>query len=190
LNTVHLLSHIYVARSEALWKDPAILKFFESQITPAIAQLQSEQAISDREHVLSLLAIPRDPSDEQLSLPLFICRHVVCSESTSWIGFLPPQIRNLPVHAYDPLPPTTAVSEYDAAYFNGQPIGRGRGGQAGILGDTLGRINELMEQHPDGWQERIGAIWRELTGAREFAAVPQEQRDDMLQQVSLCLCRR
>ena len=165
-----------------------MLKFFESQISPAIAQLESEQAKSDREHVLSLLAIPRDPVDEQISLPLFICRHVVCSESTSWIGFLPPQIRNKPVHAYDPLPPTTAISQYDANYFNGLPArgraqGGGPGGGGGILGETIGRLNELMEQHPDGWQDRIAAVWRELTQRREFGDVPQQERDDMLQQV-------
>lgn len=186
-NTVHLLSHIYVSRSEALWKEPSMLKFFESQLSPAIAQLDSTQAQSDREHVLSLLAIPRDPVDEQISLPLFICRHVVCSESTSWIGFLPPMIRNKPVHAYDPLPPTTAISTYDQSYFNGLPTsGRGQGGQVqggGILGETLGRLNELMEQHPDGWQERIATVWRELTAGRAFAEVPQQERDDMLQQV-------
>jgi len=167
-----------------------MLKFFESQLSPAIAQLDSTQAKSDREHVLSLLAIPRDPVDEQISLPLFICRHVVCSESTSWIGFLPPMIRNKPVHAYDPLPPTTAVSTYDQSYFNGLPArGRGQGGQVqgggGILGETLGRLNELMEQHPDGWQERIATVWRELTAGRAFAEVPQQERDDMLQQVCL-----
>ena len=187
-NTVHLLSHIYVSRSEALWKEASMLKFFESQLSPAIAQLESSQAKSDREHVLSLLAIPRDPVDEQISLPLFICRHVVCSESTSWTGFLPPMIRNKPVHAYDPLPPTTAISTYDQSYFNGLPTrGRGQGGQVqgggGILGETLGRLNELMEQHPDGWQERIAAVWRELTAGRAFAEVPQQERDDMLQQV-------
>lgn len=171
-----------------------MLKFFESQLSPAIAQLESSQAKSDREHVLSLLAIPRDPVDEQISLPLFICRHVVCSESTSWTGFLPPMIRNKPVHAYDPLPPTTAISTYDQSYFNGLPTrGRGQGGQVqgggGILGETLGRLNELMEQHPDGWQERIAAVWRELTAGRAFAEVPQQERDDMLQQVRLTLIK-
>jgi hypothetical protein len=41
----------------------------------------------------------------------------------------------------------------------------------------------LMEQHPDGWQERTAAVWRELTAGRAFAEVPQQERDDMLQQV-------
>lgn len=190
LNTVHLLSHIYVSRSEALWKDPDMLPFFESQVSAAMAQLETEQAVADREHVLSLLAIPRDPVDEQISLPLFICRHVVCSESTSWIGFLPPQIRNKPVHAYDPLPPTTAISMYDNDYFSGVPTrgggraGPGAGGQMGFLGEMIGRLNQIMEEHPDGWQDRIAAVWQDMTGRRELAGVPQEQRDNLLQQVS------
>lgn len=170
-----------------------MLPFFESQVPLAMAQLETEQASSDRDHVLSLLEIPRDPVDEQLKLPLFICRHVVCSESTSWIGFLPPQIRNKAVHAYDPLPPTTAISMYDNEYFSGVPTrsrGAGAGpggGQLGFLGEMIGRLNQVMEEHPDGWQDRIAGIWREMTGRRELAGVPQEQRDDMLQQVSLFL---
>jgi hypothetical protein len=167
-----------------------MLSFFESQLSAAMAQLETPQAASDREHVVSLLAIPRDPVDEQISVPLFLCRHVVCSESTSWIGFLPPQIRNKPVHAYDPLPPTTAISTYDAQYFNGLPAraggrqgGGGGGGQMGFLGEMIGRLNQIMEENPEGWQDRIGAVWRELTGRREFEGVPQQERDNMLQQV-------
>lgn len=170
-----------------------MLSFFESQVPSAMAQLETEQAASDRDHVLSLLEIPRDPVDEQLKLPLFICRHVVCSESTSWIGFLPPQIRNEPVHAFDPLPPTTAISMYDNEYFSGVPTrsrgaGAGGGGQLGFLGEMIGRLNQVMEEHPEGWQDRIAGVWREMTGRRELAGVPQEQRDNMLQQVGPFSC--
>jgi len=35
-----------------------------------------------------------------------------------------------------------------------------------------------------GWQGRVEGIWREMTGRREFANVPQEERDGLLQQVS------
>lgn len=37
----------------------------------------------------------------------------------------------------------------------------------------------------DGWQERVEGIWREMTGRREFAGVPQEERNNLLEQVCL-----
>lgn len=187
---VHLLSHIYVSRSEALWKDPDNLSFFESQISAAFSLIDSDQAKSDRDHVLSLLAQARDPVDEQLAIPLFVCRHVLCSESTSWLGFLPPQIRNKPFHAFDPLPPTTAISMYDNEYFAGvspsssrRGGGGSRAGAGGFVGELMGRMNDAMERYPDSWQERIAAVFRDMTGRREFAGVPEQERDNLLQQV-------
>lgn len=175
------------------------MAFFESQLSAGLASIDSEQAKSDRDHILALLAQPRDPIDEELKVPLFVCRHVLCSESTSWLGFLPPPIRNKNIDAYDPLPPSTAISMYNNAYFAGAPTssraGPGTGGAGGLGGggvggramemvnDLMGRMTEAMDRYPDSWQERIGAVWREMTAGREFAGLPEQDRDNFLQQV-------
>lgn len=188
-NAIHLLSHIYVARSEALWKETALASWFENQASLVLSELDTPAAQETRADAMAIVQTPRDPLDETQNVPLHICRHVVCSESTSWLGFLPPAIRNRPVHAFDPLPPTTSVSAYDNAYFSGvRPSGRGRGGPGGAGGGGIvdGFMERLMgAMQGEGWQERVEGIWREMTGRREFAGVAQEERNNLLQQVSL-----
>ena len=130
-----------------------------------------------RDDALAMIQMPRDPIDEELNVPLFICRHVVCSESTSWLGFLPPPIRSRPVHAYDPLPPTTAISIYDDAYFSGLKPRRGAGGGDGGVGGVErelideGLMNLVMTatQGGAGWQERLADGWREFMRRRGLA---------------------
>jgi hypothetical protein len=173
-----------------LWKEPALSSWFSKQASLVLAELETPTAQESRIDALAIIQTPRDPIDETQNVPLHICRHVVCSESTSWLGFLPPAIRNRPVNAYDPLPPITAISSYDNAYFSGvRPSGRGRGGRegggasAGLMDGFMDRLMGAMQG--EGWQERVEGIWREMTGRREFAGVPQEERNNLLQQVSL-----
>ena len=189
-NVIHLLSHIYVARSEALWKETELISWFEKQTAKALPQIGSVEAEEARADALAIISMPRDPADDSINVPLHVCRHVVCSESTSWLGFLPPVIRKQPVHAYDPLPPSTAISVYDNAYFSGlrPPRGArgGAGGAAGAMGGPMGGVMDRLmgAMQGPGWQGRVEGIWREMTGRREFANVPQEERDGLLQQVS------
>lgn len=188
-NVIHLLSHIYVARSEALWKEPKLTAWFEAEVAATLGDIDSPAAVELRSDALAMMQVTRDPVDETLNVPLFICRHVVCSESTSWLGFLPPAIRNRPVHAFDPLPPSTAVSAYNDAYFAGVRPGRagqrgglGPGGGGGVLEGFMDRLMGAMQG--EGWQERVEGVWRDMTGRREFANVPEEERNNLLQQVS------
>lgn len=190
-NVIHLLSHIYVSRSEALWKEPDLVKFFENAVKAALAEIDSSSAKDMRDDALAMVQTPRDPVDEEINVPLFICRHVVCSESTSWLGFLPPVIRNRPVNAFDPLPPSTSITDYDADYFSGAKPSRRRGGpesaaggRAGLMEGFMERLTGAMEGGGEGWQERVAEVWRDLTGRREFAGMPQGERDGVLEQVS------
>ncbi|WWD20668.1 hypothetical protein CI109_105144 [Kwoniella shandongensis] len=180
-NVMHLLSHIYVSRSEALWKDADRIKWFESQIPLALAKINQSTAKLARDDALALIQAPRDPVDESLNVPLFVCRHVLCSESTSWMGFLPPIITSRPFHAYDPLPPTTATSVYDANYFNGvRNASRNRtdGGGGNLMMNFLDRIFEMVDQHPANWQERVLGAWQDMTRRREFQNVPEQEREN------------
>ncbi|OCF31778.1 cytoplasmic protein [Kwoniella heveanensis BCC8398] len=188
-NVVHLLSHIYVSRSEALWKDEKRIAWFSAQVKLALPKLNEPDAKAARDDILALVQSPRDPLDDELSVPLYICRHVLCSESTSWLGFLPPAITSRPFHAYDPLPPTTATSVYDNAYFSGvRQSGRGgrgdgSGGGGGVMMDFVGRVFDLVQANPADWQDRVMGAWRDLTGRREFQGVPQQERDNVFQAV-------
>lgn len=196
-NVLHLLAHIYVSRSEALWKEASNLAWFESQLSPALSQLRDPVAFQNREDALSMWDFARDPMDESetMNVPLFVCRHVVCSESTAFVGFLPQAIRNAAVHAFDPLPPSTAISAYNGDYFAGVKIsGRGVRGAGGAGGGGVGardmaegfmeRLMDAVQTHPADWQDRVRNALRDMLGQRAYAAIPEEHRQEMIQQVS------
>ncbi|WRT70652.1 uncharacterized protein IL334_007650 [Kwoniella shivajii] len=186
-NVIHLLSHIYVSRSEALWKDEKRIKWFASQVALAVPKLNEPTAKLARDDALALIQSPRDPLDEELPLPLYICRHVLCSESTSWVGFLPPAITSRPFHAFDPLPPTTATSIYDDAYFAGVRSSNGGNGRStggsggGVMMDLVNRVFNIAQNHPENWRERVEGAFRDLTGRREYQNAPRDQMDNVLQ---------
>lgn len=189
---LHLLAHIYVARNEALWKEPSVLAWLEKTIAQAMPLLDEGSARSLRAEAHAIAQTPRDlGGDGDLPIPLNICRHVLCSESTSWVGFLPPQITSRPFHAFDPLPPATAVTSYNAAYFN--PVARVRAratGGAGFRGPAdvrrqmyerfLGEVRGLIGQEPDDWPPHLQDTFREYAGGRAPQDIPVEQRAAMV----------
>jgi hypothetical protein len=197
-NVQHLLAHIYVSRSEALWKDPSNLAWFESQLPLALEVLHDPVAAQNRQDAQTMWTRQLDPIDVELVFPLAICRHVVCSESTSFLGFLPPRIRKMSVNAFDPLPPSTAISIYDDEYFSGLGtserggrvrggaggVGGGRGGMMGLADGFMERLMEAINTHPADWQARVREAFGELLGAREYAGIPEEQRENLMRQVS------
>ncbi|WWC92247.1 uncharacterized protein L201_007201 [Kwoniella dendrophila CBS 6074] len=186
-NIMHLLSHIYVSRSEALWKDEKRIAWFSKQVASALPNLNDETAVTARNDALALIQFPRDPLDEEISVPLFICRHVLCSESTSFMGFLPQVITSKPFNSFDPLPPTTATSIYDNAYFSGLRAtnngnaSRGGAGGGGLMMDLVHRVFDIATNHPDNYRDRIQDEWRQLINRREMQNAPRDQMDNALQ---------
>ncbi|OWZ80850.1 cytoplasmic protein [Cryptococcus neoformans Bt85] len=186
-NAIQLLSHIYVSRSEALWKDANRLQWFEDQVAHALPELYSEPSKVARDDVLALIQAPRDPMDESVNVPSFICRHVLCSENTSWLAFLPPIITSRPFHSFDPLPPTTAISVYDSSYFSGvRPSGRGgvttNGRPEGawqMMNTFVEQIFDAVQQDLGNWRERVQAIWEQLERENDMGRLPQAERDNM-----------
>ncbi|XAO22280.1 hypothetical protein I312_101049 [Cryptococcus bacillisporus CA1280] len=186
-DVIHLLSHIYVSRSEALWKDANHLQWFEYQVAHALPELYSESSKLARDDILALIQAPRDPVDDSTNVPSFICRHVLCSENTSWLAFLPPVITSRPFHSFDPLPPTTAISIYDSSYFSGVRPSR-RGGVAAngrpegawqMMNTFVEQIFDAVEQDPGNWRERVQALWQQLETENDMGRVPQAERDNM-----------
>lgn len=154
---LHLLAHIYVARSEVLWKHPKVLAWFEKTVAFTLPSIDDGAARAARAEAHAIAQTPRDlGADGELAIPLNICRHVLCSESTSWVGFLPPAISRRPFHAYDPLPPSSAQTSYNAAYFD--PVARQLGAQvreavpdASMFDRFLDEVRRLDRRDPAEW---------------------------------------
>ncbi|OCF54767.1 cytoplasmic protein [Kwoniella mangroviensis CBS 10435] len=182
-NVIDLLSHIYVSRSEALWKDEKRIAWFSKHVALAIPKLNDPSAKEARDDALALIQSPRDPLDEGLPVPMYICRHVLCSESTSFVGFLPPVVTSRPLNSFDPLPPTTATSIYDDAYFSGlisTNNGRAIGG-GGIMMDLVNRVFDIATNNPENYRQQVEDAWRGLVGRREMQNAPRDQLDNVLQ---------
>jgi hypothetical protein len=186
---LHLLAHIYVARNEALWKVPNMLSWLEMTIATALPQLDNGAARSLRADAHAIIQTPRDlGEDGTLLIPLNICRHVLCSEATSWLGFLPPIIAKRPFEAYDPLPPPTGETAYDAAYFD--PVARARGaGFRGMMDDQgqmfeefLRRVRGMIGQDPQQWAPNMQDVFRDFAGA-DPQEMPAEQRANMVREL-------
>ncbi|TYJ53218.1 hypothetical protein B9479_006141 [Cryptococcus floricola] len=190
-NVIHLLSHIYVARSEALWKEADKMAWLESQVPLALAELHSPASKMARDDILALVQAPRDPVDDTINVSLFICRHVMCSENTSWLGFLPPLITARSFNSFDPLPPTTAISMYDDAYFAGiRPQRRGAAGSGasgqeegawGMMNGFIQQVFDIIEREPENWRERAQGVWNQLTRENNLGRIPEEDRQNMFQ---------
>lgn len=160
--------------------------------------LDRPDAIASREDVLRLIQTPRDPQDVHLSIPIFLYRHILCSESTSFVGFIPPTIHNRPFHMFDPLPPTTATTAYNNNYFSGVTASRrGKSGQRRANPDVAegggGRqmmaefINNVFHQrdtNPTGWREALMDGWRRMMGQQVMGqGLPAAQREEAVEQM-------
>lgn len=169
------------------------MQWFEYQVAHALPELYSESSKLARDDILALIQAPRDPVDDSTNVPSFICRHVLCSENTSWLAFLPPVITSRPFHSFDPLPPTTAISIYDSSYFSGVRPSR-RGGVAAngrpegawqMMNTFVEQIFDAVEQDPGNWRERVQALWQQLETENDMGRVPQAERDNMYEGVSV-----
>lgn len=109
LTTLHLLSHIYVLRSQALWKEAPTLAWLQSQLPLILPDLlaSNEKAYAPRQAVLDHF---------KNGTPESIVRHVMVAEDNSTLlGFLEPKVREAMGMAFDPLPPRRGVSFYDVS---------------------------------------------------------------------------
>lgn len=178
-----------MSRSEPLWKEAAPLAWFEKILPSALERLDSAEAKASRTAAADCWKVHRDPIDQHQSIPLSVCRHVLTSESTAFQGFLPPSIRASNVHAFDPLPPSSAITAYDAEYFGagGSSGGRSRGSPLDAANEEDGFMQRIMgavAQNPDNWRDAVRGVWGDLMQGRMFRAMPREQHDNLLNVVS------
>ncbi|EAU82353.2 cytoplasmic protein [Coprinopsis cinerea okayama7 len=110
---LHLLSHLYVQRSNTLWKEHT--DWLTTTATETFEKLPSRLPVTPtRQAFLDLYEHPG---------PRFAAyRHLIVLESDhrSLFPFIPRTVQqNSRSLSCDPLPPTTAVSSYDEAFFDG-----------------------------------------------------------------------
>jgi hypothetical protein len=46
------------------------------------------------------------------------------------------------------------------------------------------RLMDAVQTHPADWQDRVRNALRDMLGQRAYAAIPEEHRQEMIQQVS------
>ncbi|KAJ7235300.1 transcriptional repressor TCF25-domain-containing protein [Mycena haematopus] len=110
--TLHLLSHLYAQRSSPLWKDEA--SWFTTTVTAESSSLPASLPVSlRRQDFLSLY--------QNLNLRYSIYRHVMVLETTHrrLFSYIPQEVLAVKALQCDPLPPPTAVTSYDDAFFEG-----------------------------------------------------------------------
>ncbi|KAK7053756.1 transcriptional repressor TCF25-domain-containing protein [Favolaschia claudopus] len=109
---LHLLSHLYAQRSSPIWKEEA--SWFASTVTTEFSSLPASLPVSQRrQDFLSLY--------QNLNLRFSIYRHVTVLETTyrRLFSYIPQDVLAVKSLQCDPLPPPTAVTLYDDAFFAG-----------------------------------------------------------------------
>lgn len=109
---MHLLSHLYAARSSSLWKPAARASWFIKAVSSALPSLPNSSPAPPK-----FFSVRFDSP----SLAYSIYRHVLVNESScrNLLPFLPSTVREARHLACDPLPPPTRANEYDAEFFRG-----------------------------------------------------------------------
>lgn len=175
-----------------------MISWFNKIVASSLPDLHRPDAEESRQDVLRLIHTPRDPFDEEESVPLFICRHVVCSESTSFVGFLPDIITKRGISAFDPVPPLTASSHYNNDYFSQvqrsrrRPAGMGgaipEGGSErdrGMIEEFMGRVMGAMNTNPAGWREELANGLRAMMGGAGGQGVDPRREEDLQRMLEL-----
>jgi hypothetical protein len=118
--TLHLLSHLYVQRCFSLWKDLTYSSWFIDTLTSLFPSPSLPSSLPQTPQRTAFLALFRHAKPQAS-----VHRHILVLESTyrRLFAFIPRT--NLETFAAsgalacDPLPPATAVSKYDEAFFHG-----------------------------------------------------------------------
>ncbi len=114
---LHLLSHIYVQRSHALWKDPARSSWFAETVTELVRTGQLPPKATGATGFSRLQRLVRRNGNYGRS----VYRHVVVlgSSAQRLLPFIPAHVTNSNNLACDPLPPPSCKSQYDDKFFRG-----------------------------------------------------------------------
>lgn len=98
------LVSLYIGRTHALWKDPAIMAWLETNVHEVL------QRVDTSEPVVEEFAQKRKVRYQ--TAPRNIARHVILSELKEATAALPLEVTSQPVMGFDPLPPLDSITSY------------------------------------------------------------------------------
>ncbi|XP_029820444.1 transcription factor 25 [Manacus vitellinus] len=98
------LTSLYVGRTHALWKDPAVMAWLEPQTHEVLRMVEAQDPlVQEAEHKRKI---------RYQSAPRNIYRHVILSEMKEATAALPLEVTSQPVMGFDPLPPLDSIVSY------------------------------------------------------------------------------
>jgi len=100
------LCTLYTARTYHCWKEPEILPWLERNVTAVLDRISAGDP-----RVVESIA---ERSTRYQGLPRNIHRHVMMSEHREALSHLPPELKEVGLVAWDPLPPVNSINTYVA----------------------------------------------------------------------------
>ncbi|KAM7040179.1 ribosome quality control complex subunit TCF25 [Acridotheres tristis] len=98
------LTSLYVGRTHALWKDPAVMAWLEPHVHEVLCMVEARNAlVQEAEHKRKI---------RYQSAPRNIYRHIILSEMKEATAALPLEVTSQPVMGFDPLPPLDSIVSY------------------------------------------------------------------------------
>jgi hypothetical protein len=182
--SLHLLSHIYANRCAPLWKESSVANWFREQLSTVADDLRSGKRRP------SATPVPFDDQNQTGNMPLWLIRHAYLSET--YMGFMPPDVAAHMGHAFDPIPPFTAKTFYNDAYFHSRIPTSHRAANssnsdlqdpnlAGIRDRLMNWVNQLGgdENNRRGFMYAITEALRDMLTTDEYANANEQQRQAM-----------
>ncbi|GHJ87779.1 hypothetical protein NliqN6_4181 [Naganishia liquefaciens] len=182
--SLHLLAHIYANRCAPLWKESSVANWMRDQINVVADGLQSGALKRPA------TPIPYDGENQTGSMPLWLIRHAYLSET--YMGFMPSDIQAHMGYAFDPVPPFTAKTFYNDAYFHSRGTSSHRAASshsndlqdpnlAGIRDRLMTWVNQLGgdENNRRGFMNAISEALRGMLTTEEYANANDDQRQAM-----------
>ncbi|KAJ9111726.1 hypothetical protein QFC19_001087 [Naganishia cerealis] len=186
--SLHLMAHVYANRCAPLWKESSVANWMRAQVAIVADDLESGK------RRLPATPVPVDEHNQTGNMPLWLIRHAYLSET--YMGFMPPDVAAHMGHAFDPIPPFTAKTFYNDAYFNSRGSTTHRSAAshsnglqdpnlAGIRDRLMNWVNQLGgdENNRRGFMYAITEALRDMLTTDEYANADPAQReamDDML----------
>ncbi|KAJ9102582.1 hypothetical protein QFC21_002983 [Naganishia friedmannii] len=175
-------------RCAPLWKESSVANWMRQQVSIVADDLASGK------RRLPVTPVPVDEQNHTGNMPLWLIRHAYLSET--YMGFMPPDVASHMGHAFDPIPPFTAKTFYNDAYFNSSRSSTHRSmtsnssglqdpNLAGIRDRLMNWVNQLGgdENNRRGFMYAITEALRDMLTTDEYANADPAQRramDDML----------
>lgn len=177
---LHLLSHLYAQRSAPLWKSASHMKWFENTANEIRSSLNAQRSNPTRERFLQMYG--------STTLRYSVYRHILVLEQSfrNLTPFIPRSVLLAKQLACDPLPPLTASSEYNDAFFAGaeeifsvRPRRRDARALERLIPDAgiRAQIEALFHANPGLARQLPGGV---VQFVQMMAEMPEEALNDMM----------